>query len=278
MVEMKQLSVGGNVYEIVDATARSGVGTNATNIANAQAVLDAIAADGAGAHNSIYRGKYLGSSVTTEQWAAIGDGSFRDLFIGDYWTIDGINYRIAAFDYYYRTGETECTTHHATLVPDTNMYTHYMNSENVTTGAYPNSAMYASGLDQAKTTIKAAFGESHLLVHDQYFPNAVSNGYTSGGAWYTGQSVNLMTEQNVYGCKVFGNCINGTNWPYSYTIDKSQYPLFALNPYMISNRQWYWLRDVASSTYFAYVTTSGNCGSYAASAALGVRPAFSIKS
>ena len=277
MVEMKQLSVGGNVYEIVDATARSGVGTNATNIANAQAVLDAITADGAGAHNSIYRGKYLGSSVTTEQWAAISAGTFKDLFIGDYWTIGGINYRIAAFDYYYRTGDTECTTHHVTLVPDTNMYTHCMNDTNVTTGAYVGSKMYTSGLADAKSTINSAFGADHILNHRQYLKHTVTNGYESDGTWYD-STVELMTEQNVYGCKVFGNCINGTNWPYSYTVDKSQYPLFALNPYMISNRQWFWLRDVASSAYFAGVSNAGFCSSDGASSAYGVRPAFSIKS
>ena len=54
----------------------------------------------AGAHNSIYRGKYLGSSVTAEQYTAISSGTFEDLYIGDYWTIGGVNYRIAAFNYY----------------------------------------------------------------------------------------------------------------------------------------------------------------------------------
>lgn len=276
MVEMKQLSVGGNVYEIVDAAARSGVGTNATNIANAQAVLDAITADGAGAHNSIYRGKYLGSSVTTEQWAAISAGTFKDLFIGDYWTIGGINYRIAAFDYYYRTGDTECTTHHVTLVPDTNMYAHCMNDTNVVTNGYCGSKMYASGLTEAKTTINNAFGSGHILNHRQYLTTGASS-YATTGEWRD-STVELMTEQNVYGGKIFGDVICGTNFPCSYTVDKSQYPLFALNPYMISNRQWFWLRDVASSTAFAGVNYAGNCNNTGASSAAGVRPAFSIKS
>ena len=50
----------------------------------------------AGAHNAIYRGKSLGSTVTTAQYAAIKAGTFDDLYIGDYWTIGGVNYRIAA--------------------------------------------------------------------------------------------------------------------------------------------------------------------------------------
>lgn len=41
----------------------------------------------AGFHNSVYRGKYLGTAVTDTQWTAIGNGTFEDLYIGDYWTI-----------------------------------------------------------------------------------------------------------------------------------------------------------------------------------------------
>jgi len=232
---------------------------------------------GAGAHNAIYRGKNLGSAVTSEQWAAIKAGTFEDMYIGDYWTIGGVTYRIAAFDYYYKTGDTSCDTHHVTLVPDSNMYTHCMNDSNVTTGAYVSSKMYASGLDTAKTTINNAFGSAHILSHRQYLQNAVTSGYASAGSWYD-STVELMTEQNVYGCKIFGNCINGANFPNNYTIDKSQYPLFAHRPDMISNRQWFWLRDVASAAGFCNVGNDGNALAYAASSAPGVRPAFSIKS
>ena len=43
----------------------------------------------AGAHNAIYRGKHLGDSYTPEQQAMVEAGTFDDLFIGDYWEIDG---------------------------------------------------------------------------------------------------------------------------------------------------------------------------------------------
>lgn len=244
-------------------------------INTAQATINAIATTGAGAHNAIYRGKYLGSAVTEAQWAAIKAGTFEDMYIGDYWTIGGVNYRIAAFDYYYRAGDTDMTTHHVTLVPDANMYTHVMNDTNITTGAYVGSKMYTEGLTQAKTTINSAFGEAHVLNHRQYLQNAVTDGYASGGSWYD-STVELMTEQNVYGGKIFGNQLNGTALPNSYTVDKSQYPLFAFRPDMISNRQWYWLRDVVSASFFALVNDAGNAGYSYASGAIGVRPAFSI--
>ena len=231
----------------------------------------------AGAHNSIYRGKNLGSAVTAAQYQAIANGTFDDLYIGDYWTINNVTYRIAAFDYYLRTGDTDCTTHHVTLVPDVNMYTNAMNSSNVTTGGYIESVMYKSGLTNAKNTINTAFGAAHILTHRQLLCNAVANGRPSGGSWYD-STVELMTEQNVYGGKVFGTACDGTNVPYLYTVDKSQYPLFAHRPDLISNRQTYWLRDVVSAADFAYVYAFGNAYCNYASGAGGVRPAFSIKS
>lgn len=197
------------------------------------------------------------------------------MYIGDYWVIGGVTYRIAAFDYYYQTGDTSCTSHHVTLVPDAQMYTHCMNDTNITTGAYVGSKMYTEGLNQAKETINTAFGSAHILNHRQYLQNAVTDGYASGGSWYD-STVELMTEQNVYGGKVFGNCQNGTALPNSYTVDKSQYPLFAFRPDMISNRQWYWLRDVVSAARFAIVADDGLASSGNASHAGGVRPAFSI--
>lgn len=244
-------------------------------ITAAQATINAIATTGAGAHNAIYRGKSLGTAVTEAQWAAIKAGTFEDMYIGDYWTIGSVVYRIAAFDYYYKTGDTSCETHHITLVPDGNMYTHVMNDTNITTGAYVGSKMYTEGLTQAKTTINSAFGEAHVLNHRQYLQNATTDGYASGGSWYD-STVELMTEQNVYGGKVFGNQLNGTTLPNSYTVDKSQYPLFTFRPDMISNRAWFWLRDVVSASYFATVSHDGSASYYDASNAGGVRPAFSI--
>lgn len=266
-------------FTVISAVPNAGImlvhdGTNVKAI-SVENLVGPSRGSGAGVHNSLYRGKNLGTSVTAAQWAAIKAGTFDDMFIGDYWVISGVTYRIAAFDYYYNTGDTACTSHHVTLVPDTNMYTHVMNDENITTGAYVSSKMYTEGLNTAKTTIKAAFGEDHILSHRQYLQNATTDGYASGGSWYD-SIVELMTEQNVYGGKIFSNVINGTAFPNSYTVDKSQYPLFAMRPDLISNRQWFWLRDVASATFFANVSTFGFAHCNYASNASGVRPAFSI--
>ena len=60
----------------------------------------------AGFHNSLYRGKKLGTSVSAEQYAQISAGTFDDMFIGDYWEINSVIWRIAAFDYWLHSGDT----------------------------------------------------------------------------------------------------------------------------------------------------------------------------
>lgn len=238
-------------------------------------ILEQLTYDNAGAHNSIYRGKNLGTTVTEEQWEAISSGTFTDLYIGDYWVIGGVNWRIAAFDYYLNCGDTSFTKHHAVIVPDTCLYNAQMNTTNVTTGAYKGSAMYTANLTQAKSTINSAFGSSHVLSHRIYFSNATSNGRASAGEW-TDSTVDLMCEHMVYGSGIFSPVSDGSNVPNNYRVEKGQLPLFALEPSRICNRAAWWLRDVITAAYFAYVYSGGNADYAGASPSRGVRPAFCI--
>lgn len=238
----------------------------------------------AGAHNAIYRGKSLGSTVTTAQYAAIKAGTFDDLYIGDYWTIGGVNYRIAAFDYYLNSGDTDCTTHHVVIVPDTCLYNAQMHNTgsggwesgaaNTTAGGYVGSDMYKSNLKQAKTTIKSAFS-GHVLKHRIHLTNAVANGRASGGAWCDSE-VDLMCEQMVYGSGIFSPVSDGSNVPANYRVEKSQLPLFQHEPSRICNRATWWLRDVITASNFALVNNNGSAHSDNASNSYGVRPAFCI--
>lgn len=238
-------------------------------------ILEQLTYDNAGAHNSIYRGKNFGTTVTEEQWEAISSGTFTDLYIGDYWVIGGVNWRIAAFDYYLNCGDTSFTKHHAVIVPDTCLYNAQMNTTNVTTGAYKGSAMYTANLTQAKSTINSAFGSSHVLSHRIYLSNATSNGRASAGEWID-STVDLMCEHMVYGSGIFSPVSDGSNVPNNYRVEKGQLPLFALEPSRICNRAAWWLRDVITAADFARVTTAGDAACNLASYSRGVRPAFCI--
>ena len=229
----------------------------------------------ADARNSIYRGKYLGNTYTLAQQQAVSSGTFDDMYIGDYWTIGGVNYRIAAFNYYRNTGDANLPPNHITLVPDTQLYAHAMNDTNTTTGGYTGSKMYQTGLNQAKTIINAAF-PGKVLTHRQLLCNATADGKASGWAWFD-SSVDLMNEVMVYGCSVFGDTnLGGSGGGHNIGVCKIQLPLFALNPKLINTRQSFWLRDVVSAANFAIVAADGDASYYLAYDAIVVRPAFSI--
>ena len=259
------------------ATQTQRVGTVGHTQFKASAALEN---DNAGFHNSLYRGKYLGDSVTADQYAEISAGTFDDLFVGDYWTINGVNWRIAGFDYWINTGDTACEEHHVVIVPDSSLVSAKMNNSNVTTGAYVGSDFYTgansnTGRATAQTAVKNAFGAGHILTHREYLMNAVTNGYESGQSIYDVQ-IELMNEIMVYGSNIFHNVTNGTNLPSNYTMSKSQLPLFRHRHDLIGIRADWWLRDVVSAAYFAHVYGGGNAG-LRASSSVGVRPAFAIK-
>jgi len=238
-----------------------------------------VVAPNAGAHNAIYRGKDITElfydGTLTKQIAA---GTFDDIFVGDYiiGKSSGRKYLVADLNYRLHCGDTECTTPHMLMIPEKTMGNAQMNANNDTTGGYTGSAMYTTNLATYKTIIQNDFETGHILAHRNVLTNAVSNGFSSGWAWFD-STIELMNE-----CMVYGHNAWGAHHGYETGIDKSQLSLFKHRPDLIlarndsNSRQWYWLRDVASAAYFALVNHYGSAGTINASNSCGVRPAFLI--
>lgn len=223
----------------------------------------------------LFRGKNLGTALTAVQKAAIKDGSFKGMFLGDYWSIGGRIWRIVDMDYWYNCGDTAFTSHHLVIMPDEALYNAQMNTTNVTTGGYVGSAMYKSNLANAKTIVNAAF-QGSVLTHREYLCNAVANGRPSGGAWFD-SSIELPNEPMMYGHPHFSPTSDGSTVPSIYTISKTQLALFMVCPRFIVNRSYnQWLRDVVSSAAFAGVNNSGTANCSGASGSHGVRPVFPV--
>ena len=223
----------------------------------------------------LFRGKNLGTALTAVQKAAIKDGSFKGMFLGDYWSIGGRIWRIVDMDYWYNCGDTAFTSHHLVIMPDEALYNAQMNTTNVTTGGYVGSAMYKSNLANAKTIVNAAF-QGSVLTHREYLCNAVANGRPSGGAWFD-SSIELPNEPMMYGHPHFSSTSDGSTVPSIYTISKTQLALFMVCPRFIVNRSYnQWLRDVVSSANFARVSNYGNTHYNGASGSYGVRPVFPV--
>ena len=223
----------------------------------------------------LFRGKNLGTALTAVQKAAIKDGSFKGMFLGDYWSIGGRIWRIVDMDYWYNCGDTAFTSHHLVIMPDEALYNAQMNTTNVTTGGYVGSAMYKSNLANAKTIVNAAF-QGSVLTHREYLCNAVANGRPSGGAWFD-SSIELPNEPMMYGHPHFSPTSDGSTVPSIYTISKTQLALFMVCPRFIVNRSYnQWLRDVVSSASFAIVNGIGFTNFINASGSYGVRPVFPV--
>lgn len=223
----------------------------------------------------IFRGKNLGTALTAVQKAAIKDGSFKGMFLGDYWSIGGRIWRIVDMDYWYNCGDTAFTSHHLVIMPDEALYNAQMNTTNITTGGYVGSEMYKKNLANAKTIVNAAF-QGSVLTHREYLCNAVANGRPSGGAWFD-SSIELPNEPMMYGHLHFSPTSDGSTVPSIYTISKTQLALFMVCPKFIVNRSYnQWLRDVVSSAYFACVDSGGLTACSNASSSLGVRPVFPV--
>ena len=223
----------------------------------------------------LFRGKNLGTALTAVQKAAIKDGSFKGMFLGDYWSIGGRIWRIVDMDYWYNCGDTAFTSHHLVIMPDEALYNAQMNTTNVTTGGYVGSAMYKSNLANAKTIVNAAF-QGSVLTHREYLCNAVANGRPSGGAWFD-SSIELPNEPMMYGHPHFSPTSDGSTVPNIYTISKTQLALFMVCPRFIVNRSYnQWLRDVVSSAGFAAGDAYGRTSYDNASNSGGVRPVFPV--
>ncbi len=230
----------------------------------------------AGFHNSIYRGKCLGENVTDSQYNEIRNGTFKDLYIGDYWWRNGRVYRIACFNYYMGCGHpTRVTRPHVTIVPDKHIDIAPMNTARTTAGGYLGSEMGSKNLQPTRQIIYEAFPD-HVLGHRIIVSNAVTNGRVTGTAWIN-SAIQLMTERMVLGNSAFSPGSDGVNITNHYALGKTQFPLFAFNPSAITCKKTYWLRDVACSKTFSVINPYGGTHHYYANeVGCGIRPVFSI--
>ena len=258
--------------------------------------------NGAEAHNAMWGGRDITDAFNNGTVSRrIADGTFRDIFPGDYITKqvtiprvladDGttelfaggtytVNWVVADCDYWInKGGDAPTTTHHVAIVPQAPIFSANMNATNTTEGGYAGSRMYKETIPACATGIVNAFGSDHILTFKDVITNSVDTSHVSSGIpylmgtphWFglwVSVQCNLMSEKMVYGAPV---CSAGAT---DNTLATRQMSAFRLSEKAINyNREWWWLRDVVSSTSFARVSGSGG-GAYMsnASASHGVRP------
>lgn len=210
-------------------------------------------------HRNVFRGKNLGEFITDEQLAAIRDGSFADLYVGDYWEKDGVRYRIADINYWKGVGYQESVQKpHILIVPDTILGSGQMHTSNSTSGGYKSSTMKNARLNQIANSLPDAF--KNILISHRMF---------SDGAWINA-SVDLMNEVMVHGTCI---CTDNSN---KQTSDTQQLAMFRLVPELKTIGANYWLRNLSSAQTYTLVSQYGDASNDMATSTYGIRPVFGI--
>lgn len=240
---------------------------------------------------NVYRGKNIGTSYTAAQKAAVSSGSFEDLYLGDYWIINGVTWRIVDFDYYYQIGDTRTVVHHLVVMPDTNLRQGAMNQDffKANNGAYVGSDMRTLHLPTIFNTVAAAFGNTNLLTFREFLIHSMMNapqGTVSGsGGWYS-CAVELPSQIMMYGTSAMMPGAMGGNVPSLHTpVAAGQFAAFRLMPSLVplsgagsDSSLTTWLRDVLSPVVWSVVSSHGVLAQAVSnSMGFGFRPYFCLK-
>lgn len=149
--EIEDLSQGDKL--VVETTD----GTRKIDGKNVIKVADPITLDPVVLHRNTYRGKNLGSTFTEEQKQAISDGTFDDLYLGDYWSIDGRNYRIADINHFPLISKN-----HLCIISDDPLGSCKSNESGTSYDTFLNSTLYKTLETTILNIVKNAFGEDNL--------------------------------------------------------------------------------------------------------------------
>lgn len=220
-------------------------------------------------HRTVFRGKNLGAALSGEQKTAIANGTFNDLWLGDYWVIGGVTWRIADINYWYNTGDpNRFLQNHLVIMPDTSLYTTKMRTSASTASGYAGSNMRTTNLNAAKTTINSAFPGS-VLTHREILSTQVIDGYVEDLAWFD-STVEIPTEQMFIGAKFFSNDerMNSGKQLALMSVD----PTFMHNPGNVLT----WFRNIHDGSHYSGFNSDGTIDFFVANDVIGVRPVFAI--
>lgn len=234
------------------------------------------------------RFKNLGTSFTSVQAAALANNDFSEFWNGDYWVINGHNWRIVDNSgWARRKGNIDFDSPSLVIMPDDLLVAAeaYLidggtSSSDTDTHGYANCGyrtdeISGKGRTQCKTLFQNAFGSSHIAIHKELM--TTSRGTGGARAWnWQDADVELPSEVNIYGHSAWSNTLdNGIDEPgFNIASNWGQFMLFRLAPYMAISRDIsYWLRDIHSASEFASVSGRGSSDCHTPSeASVGLRP------
>lgn len=215
--------------------------------------------DGANSHRHLYCGKDLTSAFDDGTFSAsVADGSFRDIFPGDYiikkvtvpavannkTSTSEVKFIIADLDVAMNQGSTAVTAHHAVIVPEEPVLYTYMDTSGITEGCYARSLMHDTVMPAFALGLFCAFGEEHLL-------KCSFDGADDSASDPLCCTCRLMTISMVFGQTALPDGNGGLTWSdvkKDNCLGGVQLAAFRLNHDLWFNAGPYWVSDLTSSS------------------------------
>lgn len=242
-----------------------------TKVGHLNELVGYVVQDNAASHNNIYRGKNLGRSLTNIQLQGIKDGTFKDLYIGDYFTFGDNKLYVAHFDYFILMSVQNLKAtpeHHVVLVPSRVLLFSEFSNEGE---RYGNSILRKTIESQ---TIRSTMGDlpnvRDVKVDVQYDSSRKGNLSAIYGSITC--NTGALTSQMVIGQNLTCQYEDINH----YFPSSQQLALFRHNPLAITSNADWWLADSASLGAVIAVDMYGTFYKKYASQRAGVRPFFVV--
>lgn len=223
----------------------------------------------------VFRGAPLGTTITPAQKQAIQSGKFTDLWLGDFWQLNGRVYRIVDFDYFLG-GNGLRKRHHIVLMPDfgNNEAMYKFNNDRNTGGCYIGSSINTTGYYGYLNVIANDVGASNIAPRYEWLCSQQVDGVAKQSNWYE-CGICLPSIESIFGGNPFTPAITG-GYGFEKT-DLQQFSLFKLDPcFRTLEGHDFWLRDTVGTNGIALAVGEGTAFSRWADEEHMIRPVIVI--
>lgn len=157
-------------------------------------------------HNAIMRGKNLGTVITDEQLANIRNGTYKDIYPGDYWVLNGRTYIVVHLDWIDSNGGQANMWQWNLILWRPNLY-NYAAYGTTTDGGFAGSGWYTEKWDEITELIAGDIGESHIQDSTKANQGAYltistavdSTGKITAYKYVSGLQIGPVCARNVWG-------------------------------------------------------------------------------
>nr|DAO84364.1 MAG TPA: Receptor Binding Protein [Caudoviricetes sp.] len=224
-------------------------------------------------HNILFRGRLLGETMSTAQQRAIKDGSFTDLWIGDYWLRNNVRYVVAGFNYWL--GQSGITDNHIVVLAQ-NLF----NSVRFNTGPMSNVRNTSIISDTIETVglnrFKDVFGSDKLMRRSHNYTTGFDDGVGIPNNVSTANVLVSLMQPPMVSTSGVGAIIRD-NYTINYFNDTMILPLFILKPDWRNTLSNHWLNYVYNKNYASVVGTNGSISAVGVTTSAACYPIAAVK-